>query len=229
LRKLGIVGGMGLESTIEYYRSISYKYQKRSKDGSFPNIIIESVDIYKMLELCKRKDYSKLKEFILFAIENVASAGAEFGAIASNTPHLVFEELVKLSPIPLINIVNETFKKVKEMNFDKVGLIGTKFTMGEDFYKKIFRLNNICISVPTESEQEYIDNKIFHELEYGVIKDETKKSFLNIIEYMRKRYDIQGIILGCTELPLIIKDEDVDIKLFNTTDIHINSIIEYMF
>src|SRR5690554_3325650 len=129
-----------------------------------------------MLELCKDRDYSKLRDFILSAVENVSRAGAEFGAIASNTPHLVFEELEKLSPIPLISIVNETYKKVKDMNFYKVGLLGTKFTMEEDFYKKIFRENSIHISVPDESDQEYINNKIFEELEYGIVRDETKRN-----------------------------------------------------
>lgn len=229
MRKLGLIGVMGPESTLEYYRSITYKCLKLSNNGSFPNIVIDSDNLYEMLELCKRKDYLKLKDFILLAVENVSRAGAEFGAIASNTPHIIFEELEKSSPIPLISIVNETYKKVKDSNFDKVGLIGTKFTMGEDFYKKIFRENGICISVPDESEQEYIDNKIFTELEYGIVRDGTKKSFLHIIEGMRKRYGINGVILGCTELPLIIKDEDLDIMIFNTTEIHIDSIVRNMF
>lgn len=229
MRKFGLIGGMGPESTLEYYRSITYKCQKLSNNGSFPNIAIESVNLYEMLELCKRKDYFKLKDFILLAVENVSRAGAEFGAIASNTPHIIFEELEKSSPIPLISIVNETYKKVKDSNIDKVGLIGTKFTMGEDFYKKIFRENGIRISVPDESEQEYIDNKIFTELEYGIVRDETKKSFLHIIEDMRERHGINGVILGCTELPLIIKDENLDLMVFNTTEIHIDSIVRNIF
>jgi aspartate racemase len=228
LKKVGIIGGMGPESTLEYYRSIVYRYQKCNKIGAFPSVVIDSVNIYEMLELCKRKDYSGLKEFILRAIENISKAGADFGVIASNTPHIVFEEVEKSSPIPLISIVEETFKKVKEMNYDKVGLIGTKFTMSEDFYKKVFRLNNIVVSVPEDCEQDYINDKIFQELEYGIVKEETKKDFLNILYGMRKRHNIKGVILGCTELPLLVKDEDIDMKLFNTTDIHINCIVDYM-
>lgn len=228
MKKLGIIGGMGPESTLEYYKMIVHKCRKQNKTGDSPDIVIESVNIAEMLRILNTRDFSRLKEFILSAVENIYRAGAEFGAIASNTPHLIFEELEKSSPIPLLSIVNETFKKVKEKNCDKVGLLGTKFTMEEDFYKKIFRLNDIAISVPDKSEHEYINDKIFNELEYGIIKDETKKNFLSIIESMKKKHGIESLILGCTELPFIIKDEDVDIALFNTTDIHINSIVEYM-
>jgi len=228
LKKVGIIGGMGPESTLEYYKSIVYQYQKLNKKGDFPNVVIDSLNIYEMLELCNRKDYSALTKFILRAIENVAKAGADFAVIAANTPHVIFEEAEKLSPIPLISIVDATFERVKELKLDKVGLIGTKFTMREDFFKKKFRLNNIMVSLPLEDEQDYIDDKILKELEYGIVQAETKKNFLNILYDLRKRYDIQGVILGCTELPMLIKDEDIDIKLFNTTNIHIDNVVEYM-
>lgn len=228
MRKLGIIGGMGLESTIEYYKKIMYQYQKHNKQDGFANIVIDSVNIFDMLKFCKEKDYIGLKDFLLKSVNNVYSAGAVFCAIASNTPHIVFEELEKVSPIPLLSIVDETFKEVKKQDCTIVGLIGTKFTMQEDFYKNIFAQNDIQIITPKEIDQKYINQKIFEELEFGIVKNETKDNFIKIINELKIQYNLNGIILGCTELPMIVKKEDIDVKVFNTTDIHINSIVKYM-
>jgi aspartate racemase len=228
MKKLGIIGGMGLESTIEYYKKIMYQYQTHNSQGKFANIVIDSVDIYSMLKFCKEKDYSGLKNFLSESVNNIYKAGATVGIIASNTPHIVFEELKKVSPIPLLSIVEETFKEIKNQNCVRVGLMGTKFTMQENFYKNIFIQNNIKIFTPKEIDQEYINKKIFEELEFGVVKGETKNNFIKIINDLKIQYNLDGIILGCAELPMIIKDDDIDMKIFNTTDIHINSIVKYM-
>jgi aspartate racemase len=219
MKKLGIIGGMGLESTIDYYKKIMYQYQKYNNQGRFANIVIDSVDIFSMLKFCKEKNYIGLKNFLLESVKNIYNAGATFGIIASNTPHIVFEELKKVSPITLISIVDETFKEVKNQNCFKVGLIGTEFTMREDFYKNIFVQNEIQIVTPKEIDQKYINKKIFEELEFGIIKNETKNKFIKIINDLKTKYNLDGIILGCTELPMIIEKEHIDIKIFNTTDI----------
>lgn len=226
MKKFGLIGGMGPESTIDYYNKIVYRYQKEHPKDYFPPIIIESVNIFEMLKLCSEKKYEELTSFLLKAIENVYAGGADFAALAANTPHIVFDRLKEKSPIPLISIVEETYKKVESDNIKNVGLLGTTFTMENDFFKKTFKSNGINIVVPDKEVRSYVNDKITKELEYGVVKKETKESFIKIIEELSNKENIEGIILGCTELPLLIKDDDIKEKVYDTVDIHVNSILD---
>nr|WP_231507712.1 amino acid racemase [Bacillus sp. UNC41MFS5] len=149
--------------------------------------------------------------------------------MCGNTPHIVFEQFQQKVQVPMISIVEETYLKAKELRLEKIGLIGTKFTMKNDFFKKPFTTQNIEIVVPNQSEQDYIHRKIVEELENGIVNNETKKGFLNIIHQMIDRDGIQGIVLGCTELPMIIKNEDLNIHSLNTAEIHINKIVDTIF
>lgn len=225
MKKVGIVGGMGPESTIEYYNKIVYGYQKKHPKDYFPNMVIESINIFEMLELCKTKDFYALTELLLNAIKNVAASGADFAVLAANTPHIVFEELKEKSPIPLISIVEETYKKVEEDKLKVVGLLGTSFTMDADFLKKPFRDNGIKIVIPEETIRDFINDKITKELEYGIIKDDTKQKFIQIIKELKEREKVEGIILGCTELPLLLKDVELSLNVYDTMEIHVNSIL----
>ena len=225
MKKLGIVGGMGPESTIEYYNKILYGYQKKHSKNYFPNIIIESVNVFEVLQLCKIEDFDALTELLLNAIKNVSSGGADFAVLAANTPHIVFERLKKKSPIKLISIVEATYKKVEEDKVKTVGLLGTSFTMDSHFFKKPFIDNGIKIVVPQEKIRDFINDKITNELEYGIIKEETKQEFIQIIEEFKEREKLEGIILGCTELPLLLKDVKLPLNVYDTMEIHINSIL----
>lgn len=228
MKKLGIIGGMGPESTIEYYNRIVYGYQKINDQDYFPNIIIESVNMFEMLELCRSKQYDSLTLFLLKAIKNVYKGGAEFAVLSANTPHIVFDKLKEKSPIPLISIVEETCKKVKDDGVKTVGLIGTSFTMENDFFIQPFIENNMKVVIPEKKERDFINGKIISELEYGIIKEETKQDIINIIEQMVKDHGIEGIILGCTELPLLIKDGDIKERVYDTMDIHVKSILSHI-
>lgn len=225
MKKLGLVGGMGPESTIPYYHDIVYGVQKKIGKDFFPNLTIESIDVFHLLKLCKKKEYEELTEYLLKAVKNLASAGADFAALSANTPHIVFEKLQERSSIPLMSLVETVCDEVKHRNKNKIGLLGTIFTMDGEFFKKPFKENKIEIVIPKDEEKQYINNKISKELEHGIFKKETLEEFLKIIKRMKEEDGIEGIILGCTELPLLFKKTDTLVECFDIMKIHINALV----
>jgi len=225
--KIGMIGGFGPESTLDYYRLLIETYRHESKNQNSPEIIIYSMDINILMELVENKQWDKLIEWLVNGIKVLSKAGADFAFISANTPHIVFERVSELSPIPLLSIVNETCSYMKKTRIKKVGLLGTRFTMQSEFYKRECNKNDIEMFVPNEKEQDYIHNKLMTEIEIGNFNDETRKGLLNIIKRMVKDNSIEGIILGCTELPLILTKSELGIPFFNTTQIHVEGIIKY--
>ncbi|MGN0352046.1 MAG: aspartate/glutamate racemase family protein [Roseburia sp.] len=207
MKKLGLVGGMGPESTIPYYHDIVYGVQKVSGKSLFPELSIESVNVFEVLRLCSEKRYDELTEYLMGAISNLAKSGADFAALSANTPHIVFDKLKEQSPIPLISIVEATCEEAKHRELKKIGLLGTIFTMTGEFFKAPFVKNGIQVIIPLESEMELINNKISTELELGIVKEETLLSFQKVISRMKDEDGIEAIVLGCTELPLLLNDE----------------------
>lgn len=226
MKKLGLIGGMGPESTIPYYHDIVYGVQKRLGKQFFPNLTIESVNVFDVLNLCKEEKYEELTEYLMQAINNLAHSGAEFGALSANTPHVVFEQLKLQSPIPLISIVEVTSEEAERRNLKKIGLLGTIFTMTGDFFKKPFLKKGIEVIHPINSEMEFINEKISTELELGIVKEETLAEFQKIILRMQEENGIQAIVLGCTELPLLLNDEVSPVPCLDTMQIHINSLVD---
>lgn len=226
MKKIGIIGGVGPEATIEYYRLIIKYYREKIKDGSYPEIIINSVNITGMINLIEKDDKDGLVRYLSDSIKSLSDAGADIALIASNTPHLVFDELAETSPIPLISIVEETCLEAKRIGINKAGLLGTAFTMNNRFYHNVFEKVNIEIATPGEESKSYIHSKIFGELVSGIIKDDTRKRFIEIIDTLKSVNGIDGLILGCTELPLILSDGDIPgIPFLNTTAIHAMGIV----
>jgi aspartate racemase len=223
MKKLGLVGGMGPESTVPYYHDIVYGVQE--KIGFFPSLTIESVNVFDVLKLCKEERYSDLVEYLMEAVNNLAAAGADFAALSANTPHIVFDELKERSTIPLISIVEATCDEAVKQNLNKVGLLGTIFTMEGEFFKKPFYENDIEIVTPTHEEMSFINEKISTELELGIIKEDTLVAFQAIIQRMKIENDIQAIILGCTELPLLLSDELSPVPCLDTMKIHIQTLV----
>lgn len=230
MKKVGIVGGMGPESTVDYYQSVITKFQEKigSKE-ELPEFFINSINMYKMFKLLMNGQTVELINYLTDAVRKLEIVGADFVVMSANTPHIVFEQIQQKVHLPMISIVEETFLKAQELGLEKIGLIGTKFTMENDFFKKPFITDNKEIIVPNELDQQYIHTKIVEELEIGIVNNETKKEFLNIINNMINRDHIQGVILGCTELPMLIKKQDTTIHLFNTTEIHVNKIVDMIF
>ena len=226
MKKLGLVGGMGPESTIPYYHDIVYGVQERVGKDFFPNLTIESVNVFDVLRFCSEQKYDELTEYLMNAIHNLEKTGADYIALSANTPHIVFDRLKEKSTVPLVSIIEATRDEAIRLHKHKLGLLGTIFTMTGDFFKIPFQNNNIEIVIPTMEEMEFINEKISSELEHGIVKEETLRSFQTIIERMKKQNGIEAIILGCTELPLLLNDEVSVVPCLDTMKIHIQCLID---
>ena len=227
MKTVGLIGGIGPESTIEYYRLIVSSYLDHEKNGNYPQIIINSINMKKMLDLIGETKLDEVTDYLVGEIQKVAKAGADFALLASNTPHIVFNNIRNASPLPLISIVEATCEKVMSIGLKRLGLFGTKFTMQSRFYNEIFREHDISIVTPENNEQDYIHDKYMGELVKGIIRDETKTELLKIAHDLKKNKGIESLILGGTELPLILKETDViGIPLLDTTRIHVESVLK---
>jgi len=227
MKKVGIIGGLGPESTADYYKEIISAFNTNYSELAYPEIIIYSANLNDFMYLISEKKWQIISEWLLEKIFAIHKAGAEFAAIAANTPHIVFDEVKNKSPIPLLSIVEETCNKTEEMGLKNVGLMGTKLTMESGFYKKPFILKGISVVAPSEEEQQLINHKLFSEIELGIIKDSTKDELLAIVKRMVDENEIDSLILGCTELPLILTEDRYGIPFLNTSAIHCESIIKY--
>lgn len=225
MKKLGLIGGMGPESTIPYYHGIVYGVQRKLGKNIFPSLTIESVDVFRVLRYCREKDYDGLINYLLSAIDNLIKSGADFIALSANTPHIVFEHLQAQSTVPMISIVQSCCLETIRKGYKKIGLLGTEFTMKEDFFKTPFIKNGIEVIIPSSKEIKIINEKISSELELGIIKNDTLVSFQTIIQRMKKDDNIEAIVLGCTELPLLLNDAVCPVPCLDTMQIHINALI----
>lgn len=224
MKKLDLVGGMGPESTIPYYHDIVYGVQEKTK--AFPRLAIESVNVFEVLGLCREEKYEELTEYLLQAVSNLADGGADFAALSANTPHIVFDRLREKSPIPLVSIVEAACAEAVRCRYRRIGLLGTIFTMKGDFFKAPFTKRGIEIVIPTEEEMNYVNEKISTELEIGVVKQDTLRGFQEIIERMKRENGIEAIVLGCTELPLLLNDEASPLPCLDTMKIHVKALVE---
>lgn len=226
MKKLGLIGGTGPESTLLYYRKFVYEANRRVGDTFLPNLTIESINAFDVLDMCARNDHQALTNYLAKAVNNLVAAGAEIVALTGNTPHIVFNELQACVPVPLVSIIEATCKEVQAQGLKKVGLLGTGVTMRADFFKQPFIQAGIGIIVPQADEINYIADKIYDELERGVINPQTREQFIAIIQRMAQDDGIEAIILGCTELPLLFADTALPVKTLDTVDIHIDMLFE---
>lgn len=228
MKRMGIIGGLGPEATLYYYRVIiDLCYENKDLEGNYPEIIIYSLNLEECRHSMEKGNWPELSTKLVEACQSLSRAGAEFGLIAANTPHMVFDRVREKSPIPLLSIVEETSEEVVRHGLRKVGLIGTLITMQSHFYKDVFRRRNISIAVPGEDEQTYIYEKIRSELGVGIMLAETRGRFLQIAQRMKEEDAIQGLILGCTEIPLLLTREELGIPFFDTSKIHAQSALRY--
>ena len=239
MKTLGIIGGLGPEATIEYYRTIIAVYRERKPDGSYPQFFINSVDLSKGVALISANDRAGITKYLLEEIQKLAKAGADFGLIAANTPHLVFDDVQKQSPIPLLSIIRAACAAAKERGLKKLGLFGTRFTMQGDFYPKVFSQEGIELVAPEPADQVYIDDKYFSELVPGIFLPETRLGLLAVVDRLKAKIDppsqsygaagIDGVILAGTELPLILREPAHNgIPFLDTTKIHVEAAVSEM-
>jgi aspartate racemase len=226
MKTVGIIGGIGPESTIAYYHLIVSSYRERVRDGSYPSIVIDSVDLKKIIDFIEASELHRLAEFLVDEVTRLARAGAEVGLLSANTPHVVFDEIERRSPIPLISIVRATCEAAQARGMKRLGLIGTRFTMQGRFYLDVFSKAGITLVVPEPEEQAYIHERYMGELVKGVFRPETRQGLLAIVDRMKERDGIQGLILGGTELPWILKEDAAGgIPFLDTTRIHVESLL----
>lgn len=227
MKTAGIIGGIAPESTVEYYRLAVRLYRERTRDDSYPPILINSIDLTKMLGLIGMGQLPEVTDYLLGEIDRLARAGADFAALASNTPHIVFGALRDRSSIPLLSIVDATCQAAAARSLRRVGLFGTRFTMQASFYSEGLGREGIDVVVPSLEEQDFIHEKYMGELVKGVFRPETRERLLAIVERLRARAGIDGLILGGTELPLLLREEErrAGIPLLDTTRIHVEEIV----
>jgi len=228
MKTIGILGGLGPEATIDYYKEIIKGFNAINREGSlnYPEIVIYSVNMSRFIGLLNKEMYPEASDYIASCINKLKDAGADFAAISANTPHLLFREIQSKSKLSLISIVETCAERAAQIKVKKCGLLGTRFTMNATFYKEVFAKRAIDVISPDASQIEFINGKLFTELEVGVFKEETKSYFLKIIEEMKIRDEIDSVILGCTEFPIMFTEEAyLGIPFLNTTRIHVSKII----
>ena len=210
MKKIGIIGGLGPQSTIDYYRAIIAAFKPTYETSGYPEIAVESMDLRWFTEQTQAGRWDTLAATL----------------IASNTPHRVFDQVQQGTSLPLLSIVEATRDQALQLGVARLCLLGTAFTMQSDFYQRTFQAAGMELFVPNPDEIEYIQEKIFSEIEFGTIKAETKAGFLWIIERIETEQQVEGVILGCTELPMLLRPGDFDLHYIDTTAIHTAAIVE---
>jgi aspartate racemase len=208
MKTVGIIGGIGPESTVEYYRLIIELYRQQESSRAYPHIMVNSIDMKRMLDLVGENNLTELTAYLLVEVRRLANAGADFGLLASNTPHVVFDALVQQSPIPLISIVEVTCQAAEKQGLKRVGLFGTRFTMQGRFYSDTLGKAGITTVLPAPDEQTYIHGKYMGELVNGIFLPDTREGLLSIVRRLMLEERIDGLILGGTELPLIMRNTE---------------------
>jgi len=229
MKNIGIIGGIGPESTVEYYRLIIKLFREKLSTNQYPEMLFQSINMTEMLDLVFKNELDELVRFLKRKIKILEKSNVDYVALASNTPHLVFEKLQESVNVKMISIVEETCKSISETGLKKVGLLGTKSTMSKGFYQKIGERYDVKIIIPNEENQNYVHEKYMGELVFNQINPDTKTRLIQIVNDLKTNENIEGIILGGTELPLILRQEDFEkLKVFNTTEIHVNAILDKM-
>ncbi|MFX0016201.1 MAG: aspartate/glutamate racemase family protein [Promethearchaeota archaeon] len=227
MKIIGLIGGMSWESSLEYYRIMNETVKEILGGLHSAKSIMFSYDFKEIEALQRQGKWKELTQSMTDIAKKLEESGAKLIVICTNTMHKVADEMQKNLSIPIIHIADTTAEKIIEGRLQQVGLIGTKFTMEEDFYKdRLKKKHNLEVIVPDANERQVVHDIIYHELVVGELKERSKKDLLEIIQQLKNK-GAEGIILGCTELPLLIKQEDIDIPLFDTTTIHARSVVKY--
>lgn len=219
MKKIGLIGGMSWESSAEYYRIINLEVKRRLGGLHSARCILYSVD-FEEIERCQSEDnWEAAADILGDAAKCLEAAGADFIVICTNTMHKVITQIQRKTSLPILHIADVTAVQIKKQGLKTVGLLGTKYTMEQEFYKSVIESGNIKVLIPTANERESVNRIIFNELCLGKIHDPSKEFYKSVIKKLVAE-GAEGIILGCTEIGLLIKQSDIEIPLFDTTFIH---------
>ena len=219
MKRIGILGGVSPESTVSYYLRITREYFRRYGDYSYPEILIYSVSFKRFYDLHEAGEWDGVAREMIDVFRRLASAGAGIGLIAANTLHRVFERVEAESPLPLIHIVDPTARAIEEMGLSRVGLLGTRYTMEGEFYRDRLAEHGIEAIVPAEDERAELHRIIYEELTRGIVKEGSRAYYRDVIGGLVSR-GAEGIVLGCTEIPLLVKEDDSPVPVFDTAALH---------
>ena len=226
MKTIGLIGGMSWESSAEYYRIMNQTVQERVGGLHSAQCILYSFDFQEIEQLQHQGKWEQLTELMIRAAQRLEEAGAELLIICTNTMHKMADEVQRSVAIPLVHIADATAKAIRERGLERIALLGTRFTMEEDFYKKrLQEKHELAVLIPSESDREMIDHVIYHELCCGIMHQSSKEKFKAIIRVLASN-GAEGVILGCTEIPLLISQQDAEIPLFDTTKIHAQAAVE---
>lgn len=226
MKKIGLVGGTGPESTAMYYKELNSIIDAATDGRSMPEVVIDSVNFRKAWEMVSAKQHKELAEYLSEKVNNLIKCGAEVVALTAATMHIVFGEIVNKTKVSLVSIPKSICGEVVERGYKKVGLLGTIFTMEQDFMKKDLSQAGIEVIVPDKAHRDLIAKRIYEELEVGIVKESTLQEFNAIIKKMRDVYGIEAVVLGCTELPLLLNDENCVLPCLDSVEIHIKKLVE---
>lgn len=225
-KKIGILGGLTPESTVTYYLHIVHRYYELRGDHGYPECVILGVSFQKYEDWMMGGDWGSIEEELVKGLKTLENAGADFAVIATNTMHILFDRLQSRTRLPLLSIVDATAEAVKDEGIKNVGLIGTSFTMSKPFYREGLAGHGVDVVIPEKEDREYIQRIIFEELSVGKLTEESREGFLRIIDKLVDR-GAEGIVLGCTEIPLLVKQGDAQVKLFDTAVLHAERALKY--
>ena len=222
---LGMIGGLGPESTIDYYRRILEAWEW-VEPGTAPSIVIDSLDVRRALQLVER-DRPGLIDYLLASLQRLAGAGVDFAVMTANTPHLVFDDLVARSPVPLLSIVEVCAEEARGRGLGRLALLGTRFTMEGPFYPEVCARHGIAVVTPDDADRAWVHEKYIEELLRGEFRDDTRQRFIALVGRLRDEEGVEGVILGGTELPLLLPAPVIaDLPALDTTALHVAAIVE---
>lgn len=226
MKRIGLIGGMSWESSQDYYRIINEEVKAQLGGSHSADCIMYSFDFQLIEDLQHNGEWEKLTQIMVDEANNLKKAGAEFIVICTNTMHIMAKDIEEKTNLKVLHIAQATASVIKEKQLKKVLLLGTKFTMEGTFYKDILNENDIEVIIPNDEDREFIHHVIYTELVRGIVKEESKKKYLSIINSLKAK-GIEGVVLGCTEIPMLVKQADLDIPVLNTTEIHSKAAAEF--
>lgn len=226
MKKIGLIGGTGPESTLIYYKELNRRINERLNGSGFPEIAIESVDLIKALGFVRDEKYSDLTDYIYGKIENLQNGGADIIALTAATMHVVYDDLARKVSKPFISIPEAAAEYAVFKGYKKVGLLGTIFTMEQDYLSKAFVAKGIEVFTPNKEDRNLVNSRIAYELEYGIVKEESVNDLISVINRLKSEHHIDAVILGCTELPLALNKENCPVEPLDIMEIHIEKLVD---
>jgi len=221
-KRIGILGGISHESTARYYNLIHEKYYARRGDYHYPEVVVYSLDFQRFTDH-ENGDRDTYIEYIMHGVRGLEAAGAELVVMAANSPHSVYDDVSRMARVPVLSITDVTLLRARDLGLRRLLLLGIKHTMQGTFYQEAGRSHGIHVVTPGEREQEEVDRIVFDELVIGVTRDESRGRLLDIVD----AYPVDGVILGCTELPMLLRRGDGRLPMLDTVEIHVEAVLDH--